>query len=195
MKWTRPGLAVVALLAFAAGALAATTQTVDDKEGDSKGPVDIKRVIVTQDGLKLSFTISAYKKFKTGKAPCVFVYAGRHNEPGQDGYAIGCYGEFVSAQGEENGDLKRTRPNRKTVKYALDPAAIDSPGKFRWQAVVGDEDGTWDKAPKRPKTFDGSSEGGGQGDPNDPNEPGDPDEGDGGPNPDGTCGPDHVPCP
>lgn len=192
MWWTRSLLAIIAALVLATAALAATTQTVDDKKGESKGPVDIKSVTVTQSGLKLSFTVSAFRRFKTVKAPCVFAYAGPHNDPGSDGYAIGCYGEFVSAAGEPNEELKRTRPNRKTVKYTLDPAAIGSPGQFRWQAVVGDEDGTWDKAPRRPKTFDGSDEGGGDGD---PNAPGDPDEGDGGPNPDGTCGPDHVPCP
>ena len=193
MKWTRPSLVAVAVLACTSVAVAATTQTVDDKKGDSKGSVDIKQVVVKQAGLNLSFTISAYKRFKTRKAPCVFVYAGRHNDPGEDGYAIGCFGEFVSAQGEPNEPLKRTRPDRKTVKYALDPAAIGSPGEFRWQAVVGDEDGTWDKAPRRPKSFDGSGEGGGEGD---PNAPGGPDEDDGsGMNPDGTCGPDHVPCP
>jgi hypothetical protein len=100
-------------------------------------------VTVTQKGLKLTFKVTAVKNIPKASVPCVMVYAGAHNSPGRDGYAVGCFDPKAVTTSDGGSQPLKRKVKGKTVTYTLDPAAIGSPGRFRWQATVGADGKTW----------------------------------------------------
>jgi hypothetical protein len=149
-----------ALLALALAAVCATValaappkgpKLVNDPEGDSTGPVDLKSVQAANKSGLLVFTIVAWDDLPKGITPCVRIYDPNHQK--ENAWRVGCGGlKTVSAPNEKKITRGITRHRAgATVIYKFDPSAIESPPKFGFKAFLRL---SWDQVPDgKPAAF------------------------------------------
>jgi hypothetical protein len=131
-------VALIVVLQAAGIALASSRRITDGNDAPRK-KVDIKSATHGHRNNKLVHKVVAYNKFRTSKAPCVFMDTNASD--GDDYAACGLGSGMIDLNQQTTaGRLHISRPNRRTVVYRFRPRAINHPVAYEWYTAPPRED-------------------------------------------------------